>query len=209
MLEVLPALLEQDTSELQNKINLVKGKVDRVHLDIMDGEFVPNTTINDPIALSKLDWGELKVAVHLMIARPTLYIKKWCFDPIDLVYVHVEAVENLEENIRLIKEQGRQVGLVINPHTPTYEVKEVLDKIDSVMFMGVEPGFSAQAFNADILEKIKYLRELSPDMHIIADGGVSDKTVGMLRQAGVTAVCANSYIFKSDNLEESIASLQQ
>ncbi len=208
MIEVQPALLEQDINELQRKIDLVKGLVREVSLDVMDGEFVPNTTINDPEAISKLDLGDLTMSLHLMIARPQLYLKKWDLPQVTLMYVHREAAENLEQIIKLIKGMGKKVGIAINPHTPTYDVKEVLDDLDSVLIMGVEPGFAAQAFNSDVLEKIKYLRELKPELDIMVDGGVNGKTIETIKEAGASTVCANSYLFKADNLEEAIKSLQ-
>ncbi len=208
MIEVQPALLEQDLNELQRKINLIKGHATTVHLDIMDGEFVPNTTVSDPTEIAKLDWGDLNVVLHLMISRPTLYLKKWAFEQVSCMTVHQEAAENIAETISMIHNLGKQAGVAINPHTSTYDIKDVLEDIDSVMIMGVEPGFAAQAFNADVLQKIKYIRELSPNIQIVVDGGVNNVTISMIKEAGASAVCANSYLFKSDNIADAIKSLQ-
>lgn len=208
MIEVQPALLEQDLNELQRKINLVKGHVTTVHLDIMDGEFVPNTTVSDPTEIAKLDWGDIKVVLHLMISRPTLYLKKWAFEQVSCMTIHQEAAENLSETIAMIHSLGKQAGVAINPHTATYDIKAILGDIESVMIMGVEPGFAAQAFNSDVLQKIKYIRELSPAIQIVVDGGVNSATIGMIKEAGATAVCANSYLFKSENIADAIKSLQ-
>lgn len=208
MIEVHPALLEQDINELQRKINLVKGHASTIHLDIMDGEFVPNTTVNDPAQIAQLDWGGMNVALHLMISRPTLYLKKWAFPEVSCMTVHQEAAENLPETISMIHSLQKHAGLAINPHTSTYDIKAVLDQLESIMVMGVEPGFAAQAFNADVLQKISYLRELKPDIQIVVDGGVNSATIGMIKEAGATAVCANSYLFKSDNIADAIKTLQ-
>lgn len=208
MIQVYPALLEQDIHELQRKIDIVKDLCSIVHLDIMDGEFVPNTTCSDPRQIAKLDWGNLQVALHLMITRPSLYLKKWAFPQVVSMTVHQEASENLSEIIRMVHDLQKKVGVAINPHTPTYDIKSVLNEIDSVMVMGVEPGFAAQAFNADILQKIRYLRELNAKIEIVVDGGVNNTTINMIKEAGATSVCANSYLFKSENIPEAIKSLQ-
>lgn len=208
MIKVHPALLEQDMNELQRKINILKKHCSDVHLDVMDGEFVPNTTVDDPANIAKLDWGDIKVHLHLMINRPTLYLKKWNFSQVVEMTIHREATENIEEAVSLVKGLKKKVGVAINPHTPTYDVKSVLDDLDSVMVMGVEPGFAAQAFNSDVLQKISYLREIKPELDIIVDGGVNDTTINMIKEAGATTVCANSYLFKSEDIAEAIESLQ-
>ncbi|MDP3970531.1 MAG: ribulose-phosphate 3-epimerase [bacterium] len=204
---VLPAILEQDINELQRKVDMVKGHVSEIHLDVMDNQFVPNETINDPEVISEVDWGDIQISLHLMINNPLLYLKKWALPNVSSIFVHREAVSNLEECIKTIRELDKKVGIAINPHTSTYDIKDVLDDLDAVMVMAVEPGFSAQAFNADVLEKIAYIRELKPDMPIYVDGGVSDKSKDEIIMAGASVLCANSYIFKSDDIAEAIKDL--
>lgn len=207
-MHVQPAILEQDLTEIQNKINLVKNVCSEIHLDVMDGDFVPNTTFNDPLALSELDWGNLKVSLHLMISNPTLYLRKWAFDQVETMIIHSETCTNLAEAANVIHQLGKKVGVALNPHTPTYDVKDFLNEIDSVLIMAVEPGFSAQAFNADVLTKIHYLRELKSDLVIGVDGGVNDKTAALIRKAGASMVCSNSYLFHHQNLAQAIKSLE-
>jgi len=209
MPQVLPAILEHDLSSIQQRIDLVRDMCSEVHLDIMDGDFVPNTTVNDPVALAELHWGNLQVSLHLMIRHPELYIRKWAWPNISTIYVHREAVNSVTGCIELIRSVGKKVGLVINPGTSSYEIVDYLDQIDAVMVMGVEPGFSAQGFNSDVLEKIIYLRQLKPNMPITVDGGVNLATKDMIVKAGTTAVCANSYLFKADNVQTAYNLLQQ
>ncbi|MBI2415431.1 MAG: ribulose-phosphate 3-epimerase [Candidatus Kerfeldbacteria bacterium] len=209
MIQVQPAILEKDINEIQRKLNLVKGVCNEVHLDVMDGEFVPNTTVNDAQAVAELDWGNLQVSLHLMINHPDLFLRKWAFPQVSTIFVHREAVQNMAECIRLIKGLEKKIGLAINPHTPTYDVKEFLHEVDAIMVMAVEPGWSAQAFNADVLEKISYLRSLKPTLSIVVDGGVNAVTKADIIKAGASIVCSNSYIFQSKDIAAAIANLQQ
>lgn len=206
-IQVFPAILEQDLAELQHKVNIVKPYCTTVHIDVMDGEFVPNTTVNDPADVAQLDWGNLKVSLHLMIKNPIFYLKKWAFPQVDSIVIHFEASSNLAEEIKLIKQLGKQAIVAINPHTPTYAVTEYLEELDGVMIMAVEPGFSTQAFNADVLNKIVYLRTLKAALPIMVDGGVNGTTKDAILKAGATVLCANSYIFKASDINKAIETL--
>lgn len=199
---VLPAILEQDLKSIQQRVDAVAGIASEIHLDIMDGEFVPNTTVNDPMELENIDWKGLKVSLHLMIKHPELYIRKWAFPAVSSMIVHREAVNNMDNVIDLVHGQGKQFGIAINPHTPSYDITDYLDKIDVVMVMGVEPGFSAQGFNADVLDKIRFLHEQKPALPIAVDGGVNLQTKAEIVGAGATILCANSYLFKAPSLAE-------
>lgn len=207
-IQIQPAILEQDINEIQRKINLVKGLCTEVHLDIMDGDFVPNVTVNDPQLISALDWGDLKVSLHLMIAHPDLHVRRWNLPNISSMIIHKEAANNVGECLRLVHQLDKQVALAINPHTSTYEITDYLDQLDAVMVMGVEPGWSAQAFNYDIIEKIKYLRNLKPNLTIMVDGGVNGSTKHDILKAGANVLCANSYIFQAANMTTAIKDLQ-
>lgn len=207
MAEVVPAILENTLQEIKQRVDQVKPHVKEFHLDIMDGEFVPNTTFNDPAALAETKLG-LKYWPHLMISHPELHLKKWDLDEVEGIIVHKEAVNNIEEAIRLIKDIDKRVGVAINPKTATFDIKENLDDIDLVLIMGVEPGFAAQAFDADVLDKIKYLKEIKPDLPIAVDGGVNGATKDKILAAGADILSANSYIFKSSDIKEAINSLK-
>ena len=207
-IQVQPALLERDLYELQRKIDLVKSLVQEVHLDIMDGEFVPNTTINDPNVVTELQWGDLQVSLHLMIANPLLHLRKWALPLVSTIYIHYESAVNASECINVIRSLGKKVGLAINPHTPTLEIKDYIPQVDAIMIMGVEPGFSGQGFNNDVLSKIRYVRELAPQMNIAVDGGVNAATKDNILKAGANILCANSYLFSSQDLPQVIQNLK-
>lgn len=207
-IHVYPAILEHDLAELQHKVDIVKPYCTTVHLDVMDGEFVANTTVNDPAEVAEVNWGNLRVSLHLMIKNPIFYLKKWAFPQVDSIVIHLEASSNLTEEIKLIKQLGKQPVVAINPHTPTYAITEYLDELAGVMIMAVEPGFSTQAFNADVLNKIAYLHALKPALPIMVDGGVNGTTKDAILKAGATILCANSYIFKATDVGQAIQHLQ-
>lgn len=209
MIQVLPAILEHDLNAVQQRITAVQNICDEVHLDVMDGDFVPNTTCNDPVVLAALNWGNLKVVLHLMIRHPELYIRKWAWPNVSTIFVHREAVNSITGCIELIRSVGKKVGIAINPGTSSYDIVDYLDQIDAVMVMAVEPGFSAQGFNSDVLEKIAYLHNLRPSLPITVDGGVNLSTKDAIVKAGATIVCANSYLFKADNLQTAYNLLKQ
>lgn len=206
MPEVVPAILEENLEEIKKKVKLVKPYVKRIQLDVMDGEFVPNSTYNSPTGIEDLG---IDVEVHLMIMRPEFYVAKWALKNVETIIIHQEAVSNMEEAIRLIKDAGKKVGLAINPGTSTYEIKPFLDQIDLILVMGVKPGFSGQALNLDVLEKIKYFKKLKPNLPIEVDGGVNMETKNILMRAGVDILVANSSIFHSENIEEAINQLKK
>lgn len=207
MIEVLPAILEKNINEIKRKIELVKPYVRHAHLDVMDGEFVPNATFNDPDKLKEVNFG-IKINPHLMIKRPEFFVKKWALPEVETIIVHKEAVTNMKEMIELIKGLGKRVGMAINPRTASYDIKDYLDNIDLALVMGVEPGLAGQAFNEDVLAKIRQLREWKPRLDIEVDGGVSDRTSAMIIKAGANMLAANSYIFSKENIKEAIDSLK-
>lgn len=206
MAEVVPAILEETLEEIKNKVELVKPFVKRVQIDVMDGEFVPNRSYNMPGGLDELG---IPLEIHLMIMRPEFYIAKWALKNVEYIIIHQEAVTNMEEAIRLIKDTGKKVGVAINPGTSTYDVKPYLENIDLMLVMGVNPGFSGQAFQYDVLEKIKHFKKIKPDLLIEVDGGVGFDTKNVLLEAGVDILAANSCLFNADNIEEAIKQLKQ
>ncbi|MFH0818537.1 MAG: ribulose-phosphate 3-epimerase [Patescibacteria group bacterium] len=206
MTKVIPAILENNISDIKQRIAQVKDYVDLIHLDVMDGDFVPNTTFNDPTALAKENLG-IKIRVHLMISQPEFSIKKWNFDAVEAIVFHREAVNNMDEAIRLVRSINKKVGVAVNPKTSSYEIKDYLSKLDIVLVMGVVPGFSSQAFNSDVLDKIKYLKEQQPNIEIEVDGGVNKACKDKIIEAGADSLAANSYIFKSPDIKTAIESL--
>ncbi len=200
MITVWPAILEHDLQSIQQRIDAVAGLVEEVHLDIMDGDFVPNTTVNDPEGISTLDWKGIKVSLHLMIKHPELQVSNWALPFVSSMVIHREAVNNMDSLIQLMRDINIPLAIALNPHTPSYEITQYLDQLAFVMVMGVEPGFAAQGFNSDVLEKIRYLHEQKPTLPIAVDGGVSLKTKTAMVEAGANILCANSYLFKADDL---------
>lgn len=207
MITVLPAILEKDIQSIQRRVDSVVGLVSSVHLDIMDGDFVPNTTVNTPEALASIDWKGLAVSLHLMVKHPELYIRSWALPYVTSMVVHREAVNNMDSIIQLVHGADKQLSIALNPGTSSYELADYLDQIDQVMIMGVEPGFSAQGFNADVLEKIRLIHQQKPELPIAVDGGVNGSTRQMLVEAGATILCANSFLYKSDDIALAIKQL--
>lgn len=205
MPQVVPAILENTLEEIQKKVKLVQPYVERVHLDVMDGEFVPNRTYNLPVGLKDLN---TKLEVHLMIMRPEFYLAKWALPNVEYLVVHQEAVSNMQETVRLIKDAGKKAGVAINPNTSTYDIKDYLEIIDLIVVMGVNPGYSGQALQMDILEKIRHLKKLKPELLIEVDGGVNFETMQVLKDAGVDILAANSCIFSSADIKEAIEKLK-
>ncbi|MFA6027906.1 MAG: ribulose-phosphate 3-epimerase [Patescibacteria group bacterium] len=206
MIEVIPAILEKNINDIKAKVELVKPFCKRVHLDIMDGAFVPNVTYNDPRELAENKLG-IKFWPHLMIKHPELFVKKWNIEEVEGIIFHKEAAQNVNETIRLIKGIGKKAGIAINPHTSSYDIKEYLDELDLILVMGVEPGFAHQAFNSDVLDKISYLKKIKPSLPIAVDGGVNMETRNKIKRAGADILSANSFIFNSGNIKEAIEAL--
>lgn len=205
MLQVIPAILEQSWEEIQKKVELIKPYVQTVQLDVMDGVFVPNTTYNETEKLQSLD---IDLELHLMIEKPELTISKWMLPNASRVIVHFEAADNLRLVIDQIRKAGKEVGVAINPETTTYALKEYLPEIDLVLVMGVNPGFSGQSFQRDVLEKIKELRQLKPELQIAVDGGVDATTRDQIEAAGADMISAASAIWKSEDIGEAVKQLQ-
>lgn len=206
MPEVRPAILEDSFEEVKKRAEEVKPYVDKVHLDVMDGEFVPNNTHTDPARIAELD---IEVVPHLMVKHPSLHIRKWDIPNVKEIIVHKEAVGNVDEVVKMARSMGKKLGIAVNPKTSSYEIKEDLGKFSMVLVMGVEPGFAGQAFDGDVLEKIRYLRQLKPDMPIAVDGGVDMARKKQIVSAGANILAANSAIFKAEDIGEAINNLKK
>lgn len=205
MLTVVPAILEQEWDAIVEKVNRLKPVTNFVQLDVCDGQFVPNTTFNDTAMLATLD---IEMEVHLMIEHPTLHINKWALPNVKRIIVHHEAAGNVAHAIDQIHKAGKEAGIALNPDTSTYDAKEYIDKVDLMVVMGVVPGFSGQEFISDVLEKVKELKRLRPDVMVEVDGGVNGHTRDQIEAAGVDLVGASSYLYNAENLEDAMAQLQ-
>ena len=201
---VAPSLLAADFSKLKDEIQEIeKCGAEYLHLDVMDGNFVPNISYGSPVISSIRPHSNLVFDVHLMVEEPDRFIKDFVDAGADIITVHVEATKHLHRTIQLIKSYGKKVGVALNPATPIETLKHIVKEIDMILIMSVNPGFGGQAFIPEVLSKIEELRKLYPEMDIEVDGGVNDKTVEAVKEAGANILVAGSYLF-SGNYKEKI-----
>ena len=203
--KIIPAIIAKSQQELEDKINKVKEYVEIIQLDIMDGKFVPNNSIDFDF---KLPDADCIFEAHLMIENPEEWIKKH-INKVDMVLAHIESCKKPKKLVDLVKENGKHVGFVLNPETPLSTIIGYIDDIDQVLIMTVNPGFYGSPFLPKMLEKIKRLRRIKPDLDIEVDGGVTDKTINLVDKAGANMFVSGSYIVKSDDVRQAIASLKR
>ena len=206
---IAPSILSGDFANLANDIkNLENSGADWIHVDVMDGHFVPNLTIGAPVVKALKKVANIPLDVHLMISNPEKYIEDFALAGSDIITFHYEATkEKTKEVIDLIKSFGKKVGLSVKPKTSVSEILEYIPMVDLVLVMTVEPGFGGQKFMEDCALKI---RELSQYKNIIieVDGGINDKTAKVCKDYGVNALVAGNFVFSSSNMKEAIASLR-
>ena len=213
--KISPSILSADFSKLGSEIlNLEKAKADLIHIDVMDGHFVPNITIG-PEVISKLrKYTSLPFDVHLMISPVNNFIKNFAEAGADIITIHPEATENLVDSINKIKSFKKKVGISLNPETSIDKVMPVLNQIDLVLVMSVNPGFGGQKFMEKVLDKIKILRkeidskQLKTQIEI--DGGINFENAKMAKNAGVDILVSGTTIFKENggNLKKNIELLK-
>ncbi len=210
---VSPSILSADFANLERDIKLVENNgADWIHVDVMDGHFVPNITIGVPVVKSLRAITNLPLDVHLMIKNPEKYIEPFAKAGADILTFHYEAVQKNEVKkvINLIKSFGVKAGLSIKPKTSPDEVLEYLPELDLLLVMTVEPGFGGQKFMDDCAEKIKVIKQYAPENLIIqVDGGINDKTGKICTEYGANSLVAGNYIYKSENIKQAINSLKQ
>ncbi|BAI81572.1 ribulose-phosphate 3-epimerase [Deferribacter desulfuricans SSM1] len=210
---IAPSILSADFSRLGEEIKLVeKAGADWIHIDVMDGRFVPNITIGPVVVKSIRKVTKLPFDAHLMIVEPEKYIEDFVKAGADIITVHVEATNHLHRLVENIKMLGAKAGVSINPATSLSTIEEILPFVDMILVMSVNPGFGGQKFIETSLQKIKRLKEMikniGKDILIEVDGGVNDSNAKLLRDAGCDVLVAGSYIFGSDNYKEKIDSLK-
>lgn len=211
---IAPSILSSDFSKLGDEIRAVEDAgADWIHVDVMDGHFVPNITIGPLIVKAVRRVTSLPLDVHLMIENPERYIKDFAAAGADLISVQVEACVHLNRTIQMIKEIGLRAGVVLNPSTPLATIEWVLKDVDFVMIMSVNPGFSGQNFIPNSLDKVKDLRSLTRknglSTLIEIDGGVNEKTIKNISDAGVDVFVAGSAIFGSSDYKATISRLRE
>ena len=208
---IAPSILSSDFANLETEIKRLEGNgADWVHVDVMDGHFVPNLTIGAPVVKAIKPVTKLPMDVHLMIENPAKYVKDFALAGADIITFHYEATkETTFEVINIIKSYGVKVGISIKPKTPVSAIKPYLDMVDLVLIMTVEPGFGGQKFMEDCADKIIAVKAYTnKDLIVEVDGGVNAQTAQHCQKCGADALVAGSYVFSSDDMKEAIASLR-
>ncbi|SDY74103.1 ribulose-phosphate 3-epimerase [Evansella caseinilytica] len=213
MIKIAPSILSADFAQLGKEIiDVEKGGADYIHVDVMDGHFVPNMTIGPLIVEAIRPVTELPLDVHLMIENPDQFIPDFAKAGANIISVHAEACTHLHRSIHLIKENGVKAGVVLNPATPVSAIQHIIHDVDLVLLMTVNPGFGGQAFIPAVLPKITRVRELvsetGREIDVEVDGGVNPVTAKQCIEAGANVLVAGSAIYNSPDRGNAIASIR-
>ena len=203
-IQISPSILSADFSQLGNEIKrLEKGGADMIHVDVMDGHFVPNLTIGPPVIKALRKQCSIKFDVHLMISPVHKYIEAYADAGANIITIHPEATENLEESILKIKSLNKKVGVSLNPESKLDLITNYLEKIDLVLVMSVNPGFGGQKFMPEVLDKVRQLKEIKTkknmNFDIEIDGGINFDNCQLAIEAGANILVSGTTIFKSNN----------
>jgi ribulose-phosphate 3-epimerase len=203
-IQISPSILSADFSQLGNEIKrLEEGGADMIHVDVMDGHFVPNLTIGPPVIKALRKQCSIKFDVHLMISPVHKYIEAYADAGADIITIHPEATENLEESISKIKSLNKKVGVSLNPESKIELITNYLEKIDLVLIMSVNPGFGGQKFMPEVLDKVKKLKDIKSknnmNFDIEIDGGINFDNCQSAIEAGANILVSGTTVFKSNN----------
>ncbi|MGI6545666.1 MAG: ribulose-phosphate 3-epimerase [Fastidiosipilaceae bacterium] len=210
---ICPSILSADFANLGEDVRLVSSHADTIHVDVMDGVFVPNITIGMPVVKAIRSYTDLPIDVHLMIKDPAPFINDFAAAGADLITVHTETCPHLHRVTQQIRDAGCGVGVVINPATPLCAVEEILPEVDLILLMSVNPGFGGQKYIKATTDKIRRLRammdERGIDAHIQVDGGITTTTIKEVYEAGANMLVAGSACYGTDDPCEAITSLKR
>ena len=214
LIKIAPSILSANFANLEKDIQTVeKAGVDWLHIDVMDGHFVPNITIGAPVVASIKKVTNLVMDVHLMIENPELYIKDFANAGADIITVHAEATNHLHRLVQMIKSEGKKAGVSINPATPINVLENIIEDVDLVLIMSVNPGFGGQKFIPVCFEKIAQLKEMlvkkGINIDIEVDGGVTLDNIEKVVECGANIVVAGSAIFNSDNINDTVKKMKE
>jgi len=203
-IKISPSILSANFSQLGNEIKkLEQGGADMIHVDVMDGHFVPNLTIGPPVIKSLRNYTKLPFDVHLMISPVHKYIKDYANAGADIITIHPEATENLQDSIDHIKSFNKKIGISLNPDTKLNIIENILNQVDLILVMSVYPGFGGQKFMPEIVEKIKKLKNLKEEKNfnfdIEVDGGINFDNSKIVIKAGANILVSGTTIFKENN----------
>ena len=203
-IQISPSILSADFSQLGSEIKrLEDGGADMIHVDVMDGHFVPNLTIGPPVIKALRKHSSLKFDVHLMISPVHKYIEAYADAGADIITIHPEATQNLGESIKTIRDLNKKVGVSLNPESKIELITEFLDQIDLVLIMSVNPGFGGQKFMPEVLDKIKQLKKIQQEkklnFDIEIDGGINFENCKIAIDAGANILVSGTTVFKSND----------
>ncbi len=214
MIKIAPSILAADFSKLAEEVKEVeRAGADLIHIDVMDGHFVPNITMGPIVVEALRPITNLPLDVHLMIENPDQYIEAFAKSGADYITVHVEACRHLHRTIQLIKSFGVKPGVVLNPHTPIETIQHVLEDVDMVLFMTVNPGFGGQKFIHSVVSKVQQLSDIIQEkglaIEIEIDGGINEETIIPCAQAGATVFVAGSAIYSQTDRANALQNIKK
>lgn len=210
MIKISPSILAADFSDLKSEIKKIEAAgADMVHIDVMDGLFVPNISFGLPVIKAIRHCTNLLFDVHLMIKSPERYIKEFKAAGADIITVHAEATDHLHRTLQSIKASGAKAGVALNPGTDPSAIKYVLSETDMVLVMTVNPGFGGQKFIGEMTKKVAEVRAMAPGIDIEVDGGISSDNIDLVTRAGANVIVAGSAVFNAPCAKDEIENMRR